>query len=121
MDKMYDVPKKKLSKKKSKFPPNKGWGAANPNYVEDMMARGKPKARPTMVTPGRKKPGTGARELLPKKIGATPTKKLPKIVTGKEAIKRFEKSISPKGMAKTKKQQEDALKKLMEKRYRKKK
>ncbi len=41
MDKMYDVPKKKPSKKKSKFPPNKGWGAANPNYVEDMMARGK--------------------------------------------------------------------------------
>jgi hypothetical protein len=28
MDKMYDVPKKKLSKKKSKFPPNKGWGAS---------------------------------------------------------------------------------------------
>jgi hypothetical protein len=122
MDKMYDVPKKKLSKKKSKFPPNKGWGAANPNYVEDMMARGKPKARPTMVTPSRKKPGTGARELLPKKIGATPTKKLPKIVTGKEAaLRKYQKSISPKGMAKTKKQQEDALKKLMEKRYRKKK
>ena len=54
---------------------------------------GKPKARPTMVTPGRKKPGTGARELLPKKIGATPTKKLPKIVTGKEAaLRKYQKS-----------------------------
>jgi hypothetical protein len=36
MDKMYDVPKKQdFPKKNGKFPPNKGWGAANPNYVED--------------------------------------------------------------------------------------
>ena len=92
--------KRNFPKKKSKFPPNKGWGAANPNYVEDMMARGKavrkPKTRPK-------------------------TKPAIKLVTGKEAIKRFEKEISPKGMANTKKKQEDALKKLMEKRYRKKK
>jgi hypothetical protein len=41
MDKMYDVPKKKPSKKESKFPSTRGWGAANPNYVEDMVARGR--------------------------------------------------------------------------------
>jgi hypothetical protein len=83
---------------------------------------GKPKARPTMVTPGRKKPGIGARELLPKKTGATPTKKLPKVVTGKEAaLKEYQKSISPKGMAKTKAEQTAALDALMKKRYGKKK
>jgi hypothetical protein len=45
----------------------------------------------------------------------------PSKLKGKAAIKEFQKQISPSGMAKTKKQQEDALKKLMEKRYRKKK
>jgi len=69
---------------------------------------GKPKARPTMVTPGRKKPGIGKKELLPLK--------------GKEAVlKEYQKSISPKGMAKTKAEQTAALDALMKKRYGKKK
>ena len=76
----------------------------------------------SVVRPGMKKPGTGARELLPKKIGATPTKKLPKIVTGKEAaLREYQKSISPKGMAKTKAEQYKAQDALMVKRYGKKK
>ena len=83
---------------------------------------GKPKARPTMVTPGRKKPGIGARELLPKKIGTTSKKELlPKKLTGKAALREYQKSISPKGMAKTKAEQTAALDKLMVKRYGKKK
>ena len=82
----------------------------------------KPKVKPTMVTPGRKKPSTSARELLPKKLGATPMKKLPKVIKGKEAVlKEYQKSISPKGMAKTKAEQTAALDALMKKRYGKKK
>ena len=67
---------------------------------KDMMTmekqRTKPKARPTMVTPGRVKSGVGPRKKL----------------TGKDAIKEYQKQISPSGMAKTKKQQEEALRKL---------
>ena len=84
----------------------------------------KPKPRPTMLTPGRKKPGGGPRELLPKKgsgtstsrakPGSGPTKKLPRLVTGKEAVlKEYQKQISPKGVAKA---NADA-KKALEKKY----
>ena len=66
---------------------------------------GKPKARPTMVRPGRAKPGVGPRKKL----------------TGNDAIKEYQKSITPKGMAKTKAQQTKAQDDLMVKRYGKKK
>jgi len=59
--------------------------------------------------PGMKKPGSGKKELLPKKL------------TGKAAIDAYQKEISPKGMAKTKADQTAALDKLMKKRYGKKK
>ena len=48
-------------------------------------------------------------------------KRVPKIIKGKDAIKAFEKEISPRGMAKTKAEQTAALDKLMNKRYGKKK
>jgi hypothetical protein len=59
--------------------------------------KGKPKARPTMVTSGRKKPGVGPRKKL----------------TGNDAIKEFQKQISPKGMAGA----EASAKKAIEKKY----
>jgi len=62
----------------------------------------KPKTKPTVIS--RSKPSSNKKKL-----------------TGNDAIKEFQKQISPSGMAKTKRQQEDALKKLMEKRYGKKK
>ena len=68
------------------------------------MAPKKPKARPTVVSKVKGKP--------------TPLKVK---LTGKDAIKEFQKSISPKGMAKTKAEQTAALDKLMKKRYGKKK
>ena len=80
----------------------------------------KPKVKPTMVTPGRKKPSTGARELLPKK-SSTPSKKKVLPLTGKAAIDAYQKEISPRGMAKTKAAQTAALDKLMKQRYGKKK
>lgn len=46
---------------------------------------------------------------------------LPKKLTGADALKAFQKEISPKGMAKTKAKQTAALDKLMVKRYGKKK
>ena len=49
------------------------------------------------------------------------TKPAIKLVTGKEAIKRFEKEISPKGMANIKKKQTAALDAKMKQRYGKKK
>ena len=55
----------------------------------------------SVVRPGMKKPGSGPRETLPK------------IVTGKRAVEEYQKSISPKGMAKF---QSDA-KKALEKKY----
>jgi len=61
---------------------------------------GKPKARPTMLN---------SRRL---KLNPTPTKKLPKVIKGNDAIKEFQKQISPSGMAKTKRQQDEALRKL---------
>ena len=48
-------------------------------------------------------------------------KRTTKELTGKDAIKEFQKSISPKGMAKTKAEQTAALDALMKKRYGKKK
>ena len=69
-----------------------------------MEKKTKPKARPTVVSKIKVKP--------------TPLKKK---ITGNDAIKEFQKQISPSGMAKTKREQENALKKLMEKRYGKKK
>jgi hypothetical protein len=75
------------------------------------------------------------KQLMPKKIGSvskkqvlpkkasTVTKKqpMPGKLTGADALKAFQKEISPKGMAKTKAKQTAALDKLMEKRYGKKK
>ena len=48
-------------------------------------------------------------------------KRTTKELTGKAAIDAYQKSISPKGMAKTKAEQTAALDKLMKKRYGKKK
>ena len=59
----------------------------------------------SVVRPGMKKPGLRQ------------TKEL----TGKAALDAYQKSISPKGMAKTKADQTAALDKLMKKRYGKKK
>ena len=59
--------------------------------------KGKPKARPTMVNSGRKKPGVGPRKKL----------------TGNDAIKEFKKQISPKGIAGA----EASAKKAIEKKY----
>jgi hypothetical protein len=74
-----------------------------------------------MPRKGNKKPGSGKKELLPKK-SSTPSKKKVLPLTGKEAIlKEYQKSISPKGMAKTKAEQTAALDALMKKRYGKKK
>lgn len=74
--------------------------------------------KPSVVRPGMKKPGSGKKELLPKKIGVTSKKEvLPGKLTGKAAIKEFQKQISPKGMAKTKAEQTAALDALMKKRY----
>ena len=88
----------------------------------------KKKSRPldpkfgVQVRPGMKKPGSGKKKLLPKKIGTTSKKELlPKKLTGKAALREYQKSISPKGMAKTKAEQTAALDKLMVKRYGKKK
>lgn len=64
----------------------------------------KPKARPTVTSKIKGKP--------------TPLKKK---LTGNDAIKEYQKQISPKGMAKTKADQTAALDKLMKKRYGKKK
>ncbi len=91
MDKMYDVPKKKSKN-------------LDPKFGVSINKKTKPKARPTVVSRIKVKP--------------TPLKKK---LTGNDAIKEFQKQISPSGMARTKRQQEDALKKLMEKRYGKKK
>ena len=57
-----------------------------------------------------------------KKNTPVPAKKrTTKELTGKAAIDAYQKSISPKGMAKTKAEQTAALDKLMKKRYGKKK
>ena len=69
-----------------------------------MEKKTKPKARPTVVSKIKVKP--------------VPLKKK---LTGKDAIKEFQKQISPKGMAKTKAEQTAALNALMKKRYGKKK
>ena len=61
-----------------------------------MEKKTKPKARPTMLTPGRVKSGVGPRKKL----------------RGNDAIREYEKQISPSGMAKTKRQQDEALRKL---------
>jgi hypothetical protein len=79
----------------------------------------KNKAKPTMVTSGRKKPGVGKKELLPKMY--TKPLRQTKELTGKAALDAYQKSISPKGMAKTKAEQTAALDALMKKRYGKKK
>ena len=71
---------------------------------EVTKSKKKPKARPTVVS----------------KIKGKPTPLKVKL-TGKDAIKEFQKSISPKGMAKTKAEQTAALDALMKKRYGKKK
>ena len=63
---------------------------------------GKPKVRPASIL--RSKPSSAKKKL-----------------TGKDAIKEFQKQISPKGMAKTKAEQTAALDALMKKRYGKKK
>ena len=68
----------------------------------------------SVVRPGMKKPGSGKKELFPKKIGATSKKEvLPGKLTGNDAIKKFQKQISPKGMAKA----EASAKKAIEKKY----
>ena len=68
----------------------------------------------SVVRPGMKKPGSGKKELLPKKIGATSKKEvLPGKLTGNDAIKEYQKQISPKGMATA----EAAAKKAIEKKY----
>ena len=69
-----------------------------------MEKKTKPKAKPTVVSKIKVKP--------------VPLKKK---LTGKDAIKEFQKQISPKGMAKTKAEQTAALDALMKKRYGKKK
>jgi hypothetical protein len=94
---------------------------------------GKSKAKPTILNPRRLKPGTSPRqtlpkignktpkkELLPKKIG-TPSKRELMPLRGKAAIDAYQKSITPKGMAKTKAEQTKAQDALMVKRYGKKK
>jgi hypothetical protein len=91
MDKMYDVPKKKSKN-------------LDPKFGVSINKKTKPKARPTVVSKVKGKP--------------TPLKVK---LTGKDAIKEFQKSISPKGMAKTKAEQTAALDALMKKRYGKKK
>ena len=73
----------------------------------------------SVVRPGMKKPGSGKKELLPKMY--TKPLRQTKELTGKAAIDAYQKSISPKGMAKTKADQTAALDKLMKKRYGKKK
>lgn len=73
----------------------------------------------SVVRPGRPKTGVGKKELLPK-MYTKPMRK-PKELTGKAALDAYQKSISPKGMAKTKADQTAALDKLMKKRYGKKK
>lgn len=78
--------------------------------------------RPSMVRPGMKKPGSGKKEFLPRIVGSTSKKEvLPGKLTGKAAIKEYQRQISPKGMAKTKAEQTAALDALMKKRYGKKK
>jgi hypothetical protein len=88
---MYDVPKKKSKN-------------LDPKFGVSINKKTKPKARPTVVSKVKGKP--------------TPLKVK---LTGKDAIKEFQKSISPKGMAKTKAEQTAALDALMKKRYGKKK
>jgi hypothetical protein len=78
-------------------------------------------AKELMPRKGNKKPGSGPKQLLPKKLGVTSKKELLPL-KGKEAIlKEYQKSISPKGMAKTKAEQTKAQDALMKKRYGKKK
>ena len=85
------------------------------------MIKKQNKPKLTLVPrPGMKKPGSGKKELLPKKSG-TPSKKKVLPLTGKAAIDAYQKEISPKGMAKTKADQTAALDKLMKQRYGKKK
>ena len=54
------------------------------------------------------------------KVNKKPKRK-PSVLKGKAAIDAYQKSISPKGMAKTKAEQTAALDALMKKRYGKKK
>ena len=79
---MYDVPKKKSKN-------------LDPKFGININKKTKPKARPT----------TGS------KIKMKPTPLKTKL-RGNDAIREFQKQISPSGMAKTKKQQEEALRKL---------
>ena len=72
------------------------------------VKRIKAEVRKEITKPSLKKPSASKKELLPLK--------------GKEAVlKEYQKSISPKGMAKTKAEQTAALDALMKKRYGKKK
>ena len=64
------------------------------------------------VRPSRKKPGTGKKELLPKKIG-TPSKRELMPLKGKEAIDAYQRSIRPENIAK----ENFAAKKALEKKY----
>ena len=73
-----------------------------------------------MPRKGNKKPGAGPKQLLPKKSGVTSKKELLPL-RGKAAIDAYQKSITPKGMAKTKADQTKAQDALMKKRYGKKK
>ena len=77
--------------------------------------------RELLPSKGRKKPGAGPKELLPKKLGVTSKKELLPLKGKQAVLKEYQKSISPKGMAKTKAEQTAALDKLMKKRYGKKK
>ncbi len=83
MDKMYDVPKKKSKN-------------LDPKFGVSINKKTKPKARPTVVSRIKVKP--------------TPLKKK---LTGNDAIKEYQKQISPKGMAEA----EAAAKKALERKY----
>ena len=83
MDKMYDVPKKKSKN-------------LDPKFGVSINKKSKPKARPTVASKIKGKP--------------TPLKKK---LTGNDAIKEYQKEISPKGMASA----EAAAKKAIEKKY----
>lgn len=69
---------------------------------------------PKQILPrkGNKTPGSGPKELMPKKIN-TPSKRKVLPLTGEAAIKEYQRSISPKGMAEA----NAAAKKAIEKKY----
>jgi|LakMenEpi03Aug12_release.lakeMendotaPanAssembly.Ray.scaffolds.fasta_scaffold2708237_1 hypothetical protein len=85
----------------------KVFGAGDPNYAKDMVARGRKSGK------GPKVPNPNGDKLIPVKPKSSTKSKASKSLTGDKAIEAIRKRTSPKGV----KEYEKGAKKALEKKY----